>query len=192
MAYETYTTRALVCGVFDRNFADRTYQLFTREAGMLYATARSVRLERSRQRYGLQEFSLIRVSLIRGKQGWLIGSIEPEKNFYQLTVDRIARRSVVELVRLLRRLVQGEIEDQALFDETLQALFVLTKNISQRSFVELVIRTRLLVMLGYVDAGRVPKSILFSSLEEVATYCDEKTEKTLQNTCDQALSVSHL
>lgn len=56
MAYETYTTEALVCGTFNRNTADRSYLLFTREAGMLYADARSVREERSRQRYALRTF----------------------------------------------------------------------------------------------------------------------------------------
>ena len=37
---------------------------------MVLAAARSVREEKSRQRYALQEFALVRVSLIKGKSGW--------------------------------------------------------------------------------------------------------------------------
>ena len=63
MSYQTYTTEALVCGTYDRNTADRSYRLFARELGMLFADARSVRLEKSRQRMALSDFSLVRVSL---------------------------------------------------------------------------------------------------------------------------------
>ena len=56
MAYVTYTTLALVCGTFDQKTSDRSYMLFTREAGMLFASARSVREERSKQRYASTRF----------------------------------------------------------------------------------------------------------------------------------------
>lgn len=82
MAYVTYTTDAIVCGTYDRNTADRSYRLFTRELGMLYADARSVRLEKSKQRQALQDFSLIKVSLVKGKAGWKIGSVSEVQNYY--------------------------------------------------------------------------------------------------------------
>ena len=81
MAYATYTTQALVCGTFDRNTADRSYRLFTREFGMVWADARSVRLEKSKQRSALTDFSVVRISLVRGKAGWKIGSVIAQQNF---------------------------------------------------------------------------------------------------------------
>ena len=45
MSYQTYITEALIVGSFDSNTADKSYLLFTKSAGMLYASARSVREE---------------------------------------------------------------------------------------------------------------------------------------------------
>ena len=105
MSYQTYTTEALVCGSFLHNTADKVFLLFTREAGMLYATAKSVREERSKQRFALQDFSLINVSLIKGKQGWRVGSVEAEVNYFTKSEERLARGSVVLLFKTLRRFI---------------------------------------------------------------------------------------
>ena len=72
MSYQTYITDAVVVGSYASNTADKSYLLFTKRAGMLYATARSVREERSKQRYALQDFSHITVTLVKGKGGWCI------------------------------------------------------------------------------------------------------------------------
>ena len=132
MAYATYTTKALVCGTFNRNTADRSYLLFTREAGMLYADARSVREERSRQRYALQDFSLVRVSLVKGKQSWKVGSIEAQKNYYSLAVENETRGSVVSLFRLLRRFVNCEEAAPELFYYVTEAFYELSLNVSEQ------------------------------------------------------------
>ncbi|MEX2341217.1 MAG: recombination protein O N-terminal domain-containing protein, partial [Candidatus Paceibacterota bacterium] len=82
MSYKTYTTEAIVCGSRVNNTSDKSFLLFTKDAGMLWAAAKSVREERSRQRFALQDFSLIRASLIKGKSGWRIGSVESDRNYF--------------------------------------------------------------------------------------------------------------
>lgn len=192
MAYETYTTKALVCGTFDRNTADRSFLLFTREAGMLYADARSVREERSRQRYALQDFSLLRVSLVKGKRGWRVGSIEPLRNFYHEAIDKAARGSVVHICRLLRRFVKGEETQTRLFDYAIEALEVLQTDPSKRSFVELVISLEILGFLGYVDAAQLPLELQALAPSAIALHQTEKLHKRLQRLYTHAVSVSHL
>lgn len=150
MAYQTYTTEAIVCRALDKNTADRTYQLFTREAGMLFAEARSSREERSRQRYALQEFSLLRASLVRGRYSWKVGSVEPLSNFYHDAVNQEARGSVVKLVRFLRRFVQGELPDVAFYDTVRVGLEELSATCAERTSRELQLQVALLVQLGYV------------------------------------------
>lgn len=192
MAYETYTTEALVCGTFDRNTADRSFLLFTREAGMLYADARSVREERSRQRYALQDFSLLRVSLVKGKRGWRVGSIEPIKNYYHDAVDKAARGSVVQLGRLLRRFLKGEEVHTRLFDYVREALEVLRTDPTKRPFVELVITVEILGFLGYVDANQVPEELRGLGPTAIAAHQSEKLHKHLERLYTHAVSVSHL
>lgn len=192
MSYKTYTTEALVCGTFNRNTADRSYLLFTREAGMLYANARSVREERSKQRYSLQDFSLIRVSLIKGKAGWKVGSVQAVKNYYATAPDKEARGSVVLIYRQLRRFLSGEEAAPALFDYVNEALETLSREIPHRQWVEKVVQARILTELGYVDTKKVPRVVI----ESAPAMISQTYEPTLVNTIDlllsQAVSSSHL
>lgn len=106
--YAVYTTEALICGSRDSYTSDRSYLLFTKAAGMVWATARSVREERSKQRHALQDFALVRVSLVRGKRGWRIGSVEGQGNAFFSTHTRSQRTGVTQVVKLLRRFLHGE------------------------------------------------------------------------------------
>lgn len=154
MAYATYTTDALVCGSRLSNTADRSYLLFTRELGMLWATARSVREERSRQRYGLQECSVVRVSLIKGKLGWRIGSTEALGNPFLVAVSRPARGGVIYFIKQLRRYIHGEQALLGVFDDAV----VVLEQLAQSETLETVAAwqevgmLRLLYALGYVPA----------------------------------------
>ncbi|MFT7645105.1 MAG: recombinational DNA repair protein (RecF pathway) [Candidatus Paceibacteria bacterium] len=192
MAYATYTTKALVCGTYNRNTSDCSYLLFTREAGMLYADARSVREERSRQRYALQDFSLARVSLVKGKRGWKIGSIESRQNYYREAVNKSARISVVSLFRLLRRFVKGEEADPEFFDYIATALTELTGEMKVRSFVLLVVQVRTLSLLGYVDVKTVPEAVRILPPQEIAEQYSADIELQIGKLYTHAVAVSHL
>lgn len=192
MAYQTYTTEAIVCGTFNKNTADRSYLLFTKEAGMLYAEARSVREERSRQRFALQDFSLVRVSLVKGKNSWKIGSIQSEKNYFLSATDKEARGSVVLLTKFLRRFYGGQEAAPALFDYVVSALALLSGTLATREYLEKIIQARLLLELGYVDVRVLPEIVVsdISALAETST--DSTIEKSLQPIIDKAVSLSHL
>lgn len=192
MAYAIYTTRALVCGSFDRNAADRSYRLFTERAGMLYASARSVRAERSRQRYALQDFSLVRVSLVKGKQGWRIGSVEPLHNYYHLAVDKSARGSVVRLLRLLRRFLRGEAPEPELFSYVVHALPRLSGTLPDRATEELVTLVHCLQLLGYVDADAVPAVARTGHLTETVSTLTPTDQARLRKLYETAVTASQL
>lgn len=192
MAYQIYTTTALVCSTFDKNTADRSYLLFSREAGMLYADARSVREERSRQRYALQDFSLVKVSLVKGKAGWRIGSVEALKNYYHAAVDKAARGSVVSIFRLLRRFLKGEEAAVNLFDYTLSGLDELAGTPTERQFVEMVVQVRILSQLGYVDEKNIPSELLKAEASSIVQFADDVLKKKIENIYTQAIAASHL
>lgn len=150
MSYKTYTTEALVCGSNNSNTSDRSYLLFTKDAGMLWASARSVREERSKQRYALQDFSRIRASLVKGKSGWRVGSVVAEGNPFLQAENRIERACVNFVVAQLRRYVHGEIPLPKVYDDTLELLkqSELTPERSVR--LQQLFSIRLLTELGYV------------------------------------------
>jgi len=177
MSYVTYTTQAIVCGTYDRNTTDRSYRLFTRELGMLYASARSVRRESSKQRQALQDFSLIKVSLVKGKAGWKIGSVSEQQNYYHRAVNQAARGSVVKVVRLIRRFITGEEMHPDLFDECTAALDFFVGDCVQRLGYERVLTQRLLAQLGYIKTSDVPEMFIDVSLSQIdsSTICLHKS-----------------
>ena len=53
--YEKYQTEALVLGNREMGEADRVIALFTRDFGLVRARASSIRTERSKMRYAIQD-----------------------------------------------------------------------------------------------------------------------------------------
>ncbi len=195
MAHAMYITDALVCGSFNHNTADKNYLLFTREQGMLFATARSVREERSKQRYALQDFSYIRVSLVKGKSGWRIGSTEAIDNPFLSASGRRARGGVTHLIKMLRRYVQGEQSIPNAFDDiatavttiaTLDDIFLITA-------WQNVTLARLLHTLGYVAVSSSLAPIITpASLPEAYGAYAPHMEGEIDRLIAQAGEVSHL
>jgi recombinational DNA repair protein (RecF pathway) len=192
VSYVTYTTNALVCGSFEQGPADKSFLLFTREAGMLYGTAKSVREERSKQRTALQDFSRIRVSLIKGKSGWRVGSVEVEQNDFSSAQNREIRGSVATVYRLLRRFIRGEEASPQLYDFVTEALDVLLLPSQNRKTLELFVQLRILAMLGYVDEEKIPQSLFTSPLKDIIGVTDEKLIKVMEILIEKASDSSHL
>ncbi len=192
MAYATYTTEALVCGTFSRNTADGSFLLFTKEAGMLYADARSVREERSRQRSALQDFSLVKVSLVKGKAGWKVGSILPLRNYYYDAVNQSARGSVVSIFRLLRRFYKGEEANTEIFAYVTESLDVLVGKLDHRMFRQMVVQVNILAELGYVDEALLPPALRLEAPKTDTVEYSDKNEALIESLYTTAVSVSHL
>jgi recombinational DNA repair protein (RecF pathway) len=159
---------------------------------MLYAEARSVREERSRQRYALQDFSLVRVSLVKGKRSWKIGSIEAKQNYFAEATTKEARGSIVSTVRFLRRFLSGQEAAPDLFEYIVMALTHLSGDVPNRISIEKTIQVRLLKELGYVDEREVPAGILLEGAESIARDHSTETLRVFDTVIEKAVSTSHL
>jgi len=185
-----YITDALVCGSYERNTSDRSVILFTREVGMLTASVRSVREERSKHRYALQDFSLVRVSLVRGKGGWRLTGSESGRNLYFDAPAREARGVVRNIVRVLRRFAGGETPMPEMYDDVVSFLSE-GEMLTERG--ELLLTFRILESLGYVAPGKETETLrnerrARNILNEFSTAQETICRKAVQN----ALEVSHL
>ncbi|MCF7816155.1 MAG: recombination protein O N-terminal domain-containing protein [Candidatus Pacebacteria bacterium] len=191
MAYQTYITEALVCGSTDSHTADRSFLLFTREAGMIFAHAKSVREERSKQRYALQDCSHIRVTLIRGKSGWKIAGVESFHNFYTLAKTRETRAFLRNTIHLLRRVVHGETSYKEIFDDVISACLK-SEEYSHKK-LELVLFARILHALGYIASVKELEPLLKKEMpfSLIATLVPED-EEICREAIDHALVQSQL
>lgn len=187
MAYATYITEALVCGNYDRGEAHRSLLLFTKEAGMVYAEARSVRHEHSKQRSSVQDFSYIRATLVRGKSGWRLGSVEIFDNYYYRANNRETRAGILKVLRLLRRFVRGEEPHPVLFGAVLHSLERLCV-LPQTDLADelLIFEARLLGELGYIDRSQLPE------LTSQMAALSPATQLTLTSLIERAVAESHL
>ena len=195
MAYSTYTTEALVCGSYARNGADKSFRLFTKDAGMLYATARSVREERSKQRFALQDFSFVRVSLVRGKADWRIGSVEVEHNLFSSADDRQTRTLVVFGIKLLNRFLSGEEPHQDVFVEA-KRFFDLLRSTELLNSDKLMVlfELRLLKLLGYVKSSPLLAPLLDEkrSYEDILHVMTDEQLRAAEKVVTLGREVSHL
>jgi recombinational DNA repair protein (RecF pathway) len=191
MAYQTYITEALVCGSYDSNTADRSFLLFTKEAGMIYAKAKSVREERSKQRYALQACSHIRATLIRGKSGWKIAGVEPIQNLYSLTTTREARAFLRNTILLLRRVIHGETVYGGIFDDVIDTCMQAEKY--AHSKLESVLALRVLHALGYVAPAPSYDKFLHCAMPyHYIELLTSDEEKMCREAIDHALMQSQL
>ncbi len=194
MSYQTYITEALICGSFDSNTADKSYLLFTKLAGMIYASARSVREERSRQRFALQDFGVVTVSLIKGKTGWRIGSVQSEGNLFASAPNRLVRGSVVRMFKFLRRFAGAEEPEPVLYEEFCTGINHLAQpTLENRTLIEELLQARMLYHLGYIADTADLQFIFEQPLTEVLSSTLAPTLlPRLKTITGNATSASHL
>ncbi len=154
MAYHVYHTEAVILGGKLFGDGDRILICYTREFGLLFAHAKSIREVRSRLRYALQTFAYAEIDLIRGKHGWKLISARPIDSFGSLWKHQDKRLVVAQHAHLLRRMIQGEEEHHALFDDLLEGMYFLGElgEGEELRAAELVFVVRLLARLGYWEA----------------------------------------
>src|SRR3989344_3317413 len=122
MSHFHYDTESLVLGGFPVGENNRFLTLLTREFGLVRAFARSVRAERSKLRYLLQDNSRARISLVRGRELWRITGVVSLDNSYAVLRRREEKQLVARVFLLIRRLAQGEKRNERLFDLTTELL----------------------------------------------------------------------
>ncbi len=195
MSNRMHITNAIVCGSKHSMTSDKSYLLFTEEIGMIWATARSVRMEKSKQRYALQDFSIIRVSLVQGKSGWRIGSVEAMQNPFLSAVSRTARGGVSVVLKAIRRYIHGEEMNRSIYTDAQQVLTILsTTNDTQKvTMYQHVFILRMLYTLGYITSIPELQTILIApSVTEASKYYTTETGLLIAKSIEHASEVSHL
>ena len=174
--YHLYHTEAFVLGNSPRGEGSNIISLFTRELGLLNATAQSVREERSKLRYDLQDFCYSDISLVRGKEFWRLTHAE--------LIENIAHNESSETLlmfgrvfRLLRRLLAGEEKNEPLFIAIRDGLqFVKEKkDTGAIEGVEIVLVLRILHILGYL----APRNEFDTFLSHAGLWDDSVISKAL-------------
>lgn len=156
MPHTITTTEGIIIGARYRNEANRLFQVFTRDLGLVSVHAQNIRGLNSKNRFHMQVFSHVMIDCVYTKSGWrLTGATQIKNCFSELM---LVRGSHVRIFQLLRRLINGEEPYENLFDFLVEILhFEYDADISQSDVhaLELLATTKILGMLGYIDVPEI-------------------------------------
>jgi len=207
--YTIHTTPGFVISSRPSGEAGKMMSIFTRDLGLIRASAQGIRFEKSKLRPFIQDYSFGVFSFVRGKEFWRLTNAQEKEDGVNVLDSRLeVRELVARIALLLGRLLQGEEAHPELF-ETLDKLFMFLNSVNTDSEVadfsgtnlneeqfkslESLIVVRILHRLGYVAVIPDLKFQIESDeiTKEILTFIDKKRILINQH-INKALRESHL
>lgn len=188
--------------------ANKHFDLFTQDFGLIRASAQGVRYLKSKLRYSLTEYSLIHVSLVRGKEFWRITTATKISDTMADLSTKVVQQALLRIFSLLRRLLQGEETHKELF-EVIMTMYETLKDFEKRNSFELetsdtkdfnlwinaveeVTVLRILHLLGYVNDLHFKSYIDISGFTKELLLQAIQDRKSIVMCINKALTESHL
>lgn len=150
--HHIYTTPAFVVHSIPQGEASKFLLLFTRDFGMIGATAQGIRLANSKLRYHIQDGGYSNISIVRGKEVWRVTGA------HSLS-DSKANIMHLRILKLLKRLLHGEEKNEDLFN-IINEIYNSDIETSDFENVECLSVLRILNTLGYIRNTEQIKALL--------------------------------
>lgn len=199
MAYHLYQTEALVLVEQVSGEANKTYRFLAPDLGSVSASAQGIRLLKSKLRYQLNSYDLVRVVLVRGKEWWRLVGAERVNDYENIFSDELAKSSVARVFSLLACFVRGEGEHRDLFLDFKASLEFLNRHVEPSaeepllSGWELAIVLRSLYHLGYIkNNSRLDPLINFKDWTSPILLVADREKKYLTKIINEAIEASHI
>ncbi len=192
--HHIYHTEGIILGSKNFGEAGRYYSIFTRDLGMVYASAQGVRKMSSKLRFILQDFSYVKVDLVRGKDFWRVASASKTNNLEVLTKRKETFKVFINVARLLKRLLAGEYPNVELFNDLINGLSVLEKINTEKDLrnIEAIIVLRILSNLGYISGSQKINSLIKSPFEKELIFEVSKSRVEILSQINKALKETQL
>ena len=84
MSYHIYQTEGVILSSHLAGESNRFYYIYTEEFGLIGVWGQGVRKLESKLRFNLQDFSHVRIHLIRGKNMWKLTDVDRISSFQKL------------------------------------------------------------------------------------------------------------
>ena len=169
--------------------------IYTREMGLVRAGAQGIRLSKSKLRFALQDFSYARVDLVRGKDIWRVTSATTMNSFPYARYDKDSLLLIARVSKLLQRVCDGEEANVQIFDDFIQALYLLddtNTSPSSREALELHLVLRIMKNLGYIGDSESIATYFESDFSDTKVDALLKEKQSIIAHINRALNASHL
>jgi DNA repair protein RecO len=192
--HHIYHTEGIILGSKNYGEAGKYYSLLTRDLGMIFASAQGVRKLSSKLRFILQDFSYVKVDLVRGKDFWRITSASKTNKLENISKNPFTMQIFANISRLLKRLLAGESPNEMLFFDLLNGLDFLEKSKLENELenIEAIIVLRILNNLGYLGGDQSIKNIMKLPFEEDLIFEAKKSRRKILFEINKSLRETHL
>ena len=220
--HSIHTTSGFIINSRPHGEAGKLLSIFTRDFGLVLANAQGIRLEKSKLRPFIQDYSFGIFSLVKGKELWRLVSAQELPNLQVLEgtlsspagaashsqsppllpkasprpEDSEVLALVARLALLLRRLLQGEEPHSQLFDVIMSCKEFLQNNAlseEQQKTLESLIVLRMMHALGYIGKDVGLEEHIISNTVSIELVDQLAGKRTIMNQhINKALKESHL
>ena len=193
--HHIYHTHGFILSSKNTGEANKMLTIYTREMGLVRALAQGIRLHKSKLRFTLQDFSYVNVDLVQGKELWRVTSAKHISSFPLARSGAFSLVLMTRVSKLIERLCTGESPNENIFDDFIQALYLLDdKNISSSSqeALELHLILRIMNSLGYIGDSAILSKYLSSSFDYSKTKSLLKERQSIIAYINKALNESQL
>ena len=156
MSHQIHHTEGFVISGKNYGEANRYLSIFTKDFGLIRASAQSVRKVTSKLRFSLQDFSYSKIDLVRGKEIWRVTNARKITGYEKLSKNPESLKFLANIFSLLKRLCTGEEANTELFNYLVEIYnFLENEELGEEVLknFECVSVLRILNYLGYIGAS---------------------------------------
>ncbi len=193
--HHIYHTNAFVLSSRNIGEANKVLTIYTKEMGLIKATVQSIRLDKSKLRFSLQDYTYANIDLVRGRDIWRITSAINITSFPFARREKQSFLLIARVSKLLERLCNGEESNEKIFDDLIQVFYLLDDdNIKEnsREALELHLVLRIMNSLGYIGDSQMLTEYLSSDFDDNLTTNLLKERKSIIAHINKALNESQL
>ncbi len=192
--HHIHHTEGIILGSVNQGEAGKYFHIFTRDLGMVYATAQGVRKISSKLRFVLQDFAYLKIDLVQGKNIFRVTSASKTNILEKITKTPETFEVFANVARLLKRLLAGVEPNEALFNDVLNGLSILEKSKTKEDLlnIEAIIVLRILNNLGYIGEHEISDNLTKSPFEENLVFEISKDRSKVLTQINKALKETHL
>ncbi len=193
--HHIYHTHGFILTSRNTGEANKMLTVYTREMGLVRAMVQGIRLHKSKLRFSIQDFSYANIDFVRGRDIWRITSAKNISTFPFARADSQSLVMIARISKLLERLCDGEEANKKIFDDFIQALYILDDtevSKSSREALELHLVLRLMNTLGYIGESDMLTQYLGDSFDQNLTELLLKEKQSIISHINKALNESQL
>jgi DNA repair protein RecO (recombination protein O) len=191
--HHIYHTEGIILGSKNYGEAGKCFYIFTRDLGMIYASAQGVRKITSKLRFILQDYAYVKIDLVQGKDFWRVTSASKTNKLENICKNSGTFEVFFNVANLLKRLLAGVEPNEILFADLINGLAVLEKSETKDlRNIEAIIVLRILNNLGYIGGNEILQNFIKSPFEENLIYEISKSRPQVLSQINKALKETHL